>query len=426
LNTLSISGLIVLLGLLLLLSAFFSASETAMMALNRYRVNHLASEGHRGAHLACRLLERPDRLLSTILLGNNLANILAASVATVIALRLYGEPAIAIASLLLTLLVLIVAEIAPKTLAALHPERIAFPAAYILTILQKIFLPAIHLINIMGNSLLRLFGVSMKRSQLDLSTEELRTVLKTSTTQLPQSRREMLLSILDLEHISVDDVMVPRQQIEAIDLDDDFDEIIEQLVTAHHSRLPLYRESMDRIVGILHLRRTLHLMQREDFCKEHLLEVVTPPYFIPEGTPLSKQLVEMQKYRRTTGLVVDEYGDLQGLVGLEEILEEIVGEFTRIVPGMDEEIEREADGSLVVDGRIHVRELNRKYTLHLPTDGPKTINGLILEAFEAIPDPGTTLLIANYPVEVIQTRGTSVAVVRINPRRVRIPEQQKH
>jgi len=388
-----------------------------MMALNRYRMNHLASKGHRGAHLACILLERPDRLLSTILLGNNFANIAAASVATVIALRLYGEPAIAIASLLLTLLVLIVAEIAPKTLAALHPEMIAYPASYILTALQKVFLPFIHLINLMGNSLLRIFGVSLKRSQLDLSTEELRTVLKTSSARLPQARREMLLSVLDLEHITVDDVMVPRQQIEAIDLDDDFDEVVEQLVTAHHTRLPLYRESMDRIVGILHLRRILHLMQRTDFCKDHLLEVISPPYFIPEGTPLSKQLMEMQKHRRTTGLVVDEYGDLQGLVGLEEILEEIVGEFTRNVPGMNEDIEQEADGSLVVDGRIHARELNRKFGLQLPTNGPKTINGLILEYFEAIPDAGTTLLIADYPVEVIQTRGTAVTVVRISPKR---------
>ncbi|HED13770.1 MAG TPA: HlyC/CorC family transporter [Gammaproteobacteria bacterium] len=421
-NTLSIGGLVLMLVILLLLSAFFSASETAMMALNRYRLSHLASEGHHGARLARALLERPDRLLSTILLGNNFANIAAASVATVIALRLYGETAIAVASLLLTLLVLIVAEIAPKTLAALHPEFIAYPAAYVLTILQKIFLPIVHLINMMGNGLLRIFGVSLQRRQFDLSTEELRTVLKTSATQLPQSRREMLLSILDLEHITVDDIMVPRQQIEAIDLDDDFDEVIEQLVTAHHSRLPLYQESMDRIVGILHLRQILYLMQREDFCKQHLLEVASPPYFIPEGTPLSKQLVEMQKYRRTTGLVVNEYGDLQGLVGLEEILEEIVGEFTRSVPGMDEEIEREADGSLVVDGRIHVRELNRKYALHLPTDGPKTVNGLILEAFEAIPDPGTTLLIADYPLEVVQTRGTSVTVVRINPRRNRSPQ----
>jgi len=419
LNTLSTSGLVVLLICLLLLSAFFSASETAMMALNRYRLNHLANEGHRGAGIARTLLERPDRLLSTILLGNNFANIAAASVATVIALRLYGEPAIAIASLLLTLLVLIIAEIAPKTLAALHPESIAYPAAYILSVLQKIFLPLIHLINLMGNGLLRLFGVSLKQRQYGLSTDELRTVLKTSAPQLPQSRREMLLSVLDLEQITVDDVMVPRQQIEAIDLDDDFDEIVEQLVTAHHSRLPVYRESMDRIVGILHLRRILHLIQRDDFAKKHLLEVSTPPYFIPKGTPLSKQLFEMQKHRRTTGLVVDEYGDLQGLVGLEEILEEIVGEFTRSVPGMDEEIDQEEDGSLVVDGRTHIRELNRKFSLHLPTTGPKTINGLILECFEAIPDPGTTLLIANYPIEVVQTRGTSVTVVRINPRHAR-------
>ncbi len=411
--------LILVLAGLILLSAFFSASETAMMSLNRFRLNNLADKGHRSARLAKRLLQHPDRLLSTILLGNNVANLTAASVASVIALRLYGEAAIAASGFLLTLVVLVFAEVAPKTLAASHPERVAFPAAYPLFALQKLFydwIPVIRLVNILGTGLIRPFGVVPRRASTSLDTEELRIAVRDSEAHLSPQHQEMLLRILELESMTVDDVMLPRTDIEAIDLEDEWDDIVEQLATSHHTRLPVYRGSMDHMEGVLHLRKVLHLSQTNQFNRESLEKLIRPPYFIPEGANLMQQLLNLQSHRRRFGLVVDEYGDLKGLVTVEEILEEIVGEFTDNTPALDRQADLRPDGSCVVKGNVNLRDLNRRFGWNLPTDGPKTINGLILEHMESIPEAGTTILLNNYAVEIMQTRGTGVSIVKVTPR----------
>jgi len=414
LHTGALFGLLVF---LIVLSAFFSASETSMVALNRYRLRHLVEKGHRGARMAARLLERPDRLLGVILLGNNIANLSAASVATVLALQLYGEAAIAVATMLLTVAVLLFAEVAPKTMAAVHPERVAFPAAYVLSPLLAVLYPVVWIINSVANVGLRMFGVSLERRREALSAEELRTVVLEAGSRIPAQYQSMLLGILDLEKVSVDDIMVPRSYIEAIDLDEDWDDIVDQLATAHHTRLPLYRGSLDHVVGIVHMRQVLQLSQSSDFNREGLDRIIQEPYFIPEGAPLTRQLYDMRMTRQRMGMVVDEYGDIRGLVTLEEILEEIVGEFTTTAPGMAEDVIAEDEGTYIVDAAASIRDLNRKMGWNLPADGPKTLNGLILEYLEDIPEPGTSLRLAGYPIEILQTTGAAVKTVRVDPRR---------
>ncbi len=414
-----IGALLGALVILILLSAFFSASETAMMALNRYRLKHLAGTGQRSARIAARLLDQPERLLGTILLGNNLVNNAAAAVATVIALKLYGEVAIAFATGLVTLVILVFAEVPPKTAAALYPERIAYPAAFILDILIRVAKPIVWLVNVAGAQVLSLLGIERDRRADTLSADELRTVVQEAGAMIPKSHRSMLLRILELEETTVDDIMVPRSAIEAIDLDADWDDIVAELATSHHTRLPVYRGSLDNIVGELHLRRVLHLSHSDEFNRRNLERLVREPYFIPEGSKLTQQLLALQAQRRQMGLVVDEYGDLMGLVTLDEILEEIVGEFTQQLPGISEAVAPQADGSFLVDAGMTVRDLNRKTGWRLPTDGPKTLNDLILEYLEDIPEAGTSLLLAGYPVEIVQTRGTAVTVARIQPRAAR-------
>ncbi|MDH3691813.1 MAG: HlyC/CorC family transporter [Gammaproteobacteria bacterium] len=416
LDDVPIGALLGVLILLISLSAFFSASETGMMALNRYRLKHLAESGHRGARIAERLLQHPDRLLGTILLGNNLVNNAAAVVTSVLALKLYGEVALAVAAFLITLVILVFAEVPPKTLAALHPERVAFPAAFVLHAIQKVAYPLVWLVNVLSNGVLRLFGVHLYRAGEQLGAEELRTVVKEASTMIPRSHQSMLLRILDLEEITVDDVLIPRAEIEAIDIDDDWEDIVIQLGTSHHTRLPVYQGTLDNVIGVLHLRKALHLIQRNEFDKESLKRIMREPYFIPEGSALTQQLLALQSKRRRFGLVVDEYGDLKGLVTIEEILEEIVGEFTGHVPGIAEDVHVEKDGSYLVKGNANIRDLNRKMGWELPTDGPKTLNGLILEYLEDIPEPGTRLQLAGYPVEVVQTKGTAVTVSRLRDR----------
>jgi Mg2+/Co2+ transporter CorB len=412
-----IGALAAALGFLILLSACFSASETAMMALNRYRLRHLVDSGHRGAERAAQLLERPDRLLGVILLGNNFANIAASSVATVLALDLFGEASIALAAAALTIAVLIFAEVAPKTLAALYPERIAFPAAYVLQPLLYLLYPVVWAVNTIANGFLRLLGISLHlRRAEQLTADELRAVVREADAMIPVSHQTMLLRILDLEKITVDDIMVPRSAIEAIDLEADWDDIVTQLATSHHTRLPVYRNNLDNIVGILHLRKVLHLSHSAEFNRDTLQQIMREPYFIPEGMPVTQQLLNMQAEKRRFGLVVDEYGDLRGLVTLDEILEEIVGEFTTQAPGLTEELVPQDDGSYIVSGSASVRDLNRKMGWQLPTEGPKTLNGLILEYFEDIPESGTSLLLGNYAVEILQTAGTAVKLARIVPR----------
>ncbi len=403
---------------LLLLSAFFSGSETALMRLNRYQMRHKARTGHRGARLAETLLKRPDRLIGLILLGNNLVNFSAAALVAIIAFKLGGQPAVALGTLILTLVVLIFSEAAPKTLAALHPERIAFPAALIYYPLLKITYPIVWLTNIASNGVLYLFGVREGDANAhSLTREELRTVVFEATARISRKYRSMLISILDLEKVTVDDVMVPHNEIVGIDLDESNKEIIAIIEKSEHTRLPVYRDNIDNVVGLLHLRRLANIAHLHEFDKGMLEELVTEPYYVPEGTPLSTQLVQFQKLRQRIAFVVDEYGDIQGIVTLEDILEEIVGEFTTD-PASDEiDIVRESQNTFLVDGTANIREMNRAMDWTLPTDGPKTMNGLIVEYLETIPEPGTGLQIEGYPIEIVETNEKRVKTVRIFPRR---------
>jgi Mg2+/Co2+ transporter CorB len=411
-----LAALFGLLIVLLLLSAFFSGSETALVSLNRYQLRHKARQGHRGARLADLLLQRPDRLIGLILLGNNLVNFSAASLVAIIALEMGGEPAVAIGTLLLTLVVLIFSEAAPKTLAALHPERLAFPAALIYYPLLKITYPIVWLTNAASNGVLFLFGVRRGDTGLQpLTREELRTVVHEAGGRIAGRYQQMLLSILDLERVTVDDVMVPHNEIIGIDLDDEIAEIEEIIFKSEHTRLPVYEDDVDNVVGILHLRRLANLAP-QSFDKTSIRKLLDEPYFVPEGTPLSKQLVQFQRRRERVALVVDEYGDIQGIVTLEDILEEIVGEFTTDPADQIEDVVPEGPDSFLVSGTANIRELNRAQGWELPTDGPKTLNGLILELLETIPDPSTCLKISGYPLEIVASDENRVRTVRIGPR----------
>jgi len=413
-------GLAGLLFLLLLLSAFFSGSETALMSLNRYQLRHKAREGHRGARLAEKLLKRPDRLIGLILLGNNLVNFSAASLVTLIAQDIGGKPAVAIGTGIFTLIVLVFSETAPKTLAALHPERVAFPAAMIYFPLLKITYPLVWLTNLCANGVLFLFGVRSSHTELQaLTREELRTVVHEAGSRISGQYRTMLLSILDLEKVTVDDVMVPHNEIIGIDLDDDDDEIEKIISNSQHTRLPVYRDNIDEVVGVLHLRKLANLAQKA-LTKDKLQQLLTEPYFIPEGTPLSTQLVQFQRKRERIALVVDEYGDIQGIVTLEDILEEIVGEFTTDPADDEEDVVSEGSDTFLVDATANIRELNRSQDWELPTDGPKTLNGLIVELLETIPAPKTCLRVNGYPIEVVETDDNRVRTVRVGQRDVEL------
>ncbi len=403
--------------LLILLSAFFSGSETALMTLNRYRLKHLAKAGHPGAKRASRLLKRPDRLIGLILLGNNFVNILASSLATIIALRLGGEGAIAIAAGLLTLVILIFAEVAPKTLAALRPERLAFPASFIYIPLLKLFYPLVWVVNGIANTLLKRIGISPEDADGQLlSQEELRTVVMEAGAMIPKKHQKMLLSILDLEKVEVEDIMIPRNEVDGIDLEESLDDVIRQLRTSQYTRLPVFNDGIDNVVGLINVRKALHaLSENEEITKAKLEEISEPPYFIPEGTPLNKQLLNFQRKKRRVGLVVDEYGDFLGLVTLADLLEEIVGEFTTDPSDSIQDVQPQEDGSYLVAGNASIKELVKTFKWDLPTEGPRTVNGLIIEYLEAIPEPGTSLLLEGYPVEILQTQDNAVRMIRIEP-----------
>lgn len=411
-----LSALMGLLVTLLLLSAFFSGSETALVSLNRYQLRHKARQGHRGARLAERLLQRPDRIIGLILLGNNLVNFSAASLVALIALKIGGQPAVALGTVILTLVVLIFSEAAPKTLAALHPERIAYPAAVIYYPLLKITYPIVWLTNVASNGVLFLLGVRGGDSELTaLTREELRTVVHEAGGRISNRYQKMLLNILDLEKVTVDDVMVPHNEIVGIDLDDDTTEIENLISRSEHTRLPVYRDNIDQIVGILHLRRLANLVQRS-FDHDALRQLLDEPYFVPEGTPLSTQLVQFQRRSERIAFVVDEYGDIQGIVTLEDILEEIVGEFTTDPADHADDVIREGPDSFLVSGTVNIRELNRAQGWELPTDGPKTLNGLIVELLETIPEPTTCVKISGYPLEIVASDDNRVRTVRISRR----------
>lgn len=414
-DELSIKALSIILLVLLVLSCCFSASETAMMSVNRYRLRHLSNAGFKGARNVAALLEKPDRLIGFILLGNNLVNILAASIATVIALRLYGEDSIALASLMLTVVVLIFAEVAPKTLAILHPEKIAFPASFVILPLLKITYPVVWVVNLVANGILSSIGISAKaRQQEHLSSEELRTVVNEAAAMIPVRHKKMLLNILDLEKVTVDDIMVPRNEIIGINLNDDWKDIVDDIKHTQHTRLPVYRDTIEDTIGFVHARNLLNMLDTE--ANRGTLEaVIRPPYFIPEGTPLNTQLLNFQRQKRRIALVVDEYGDIQGLVTLEDILEEIVGEFTTVRGATIPEIQEQEDGSYLVEGSVTIRMLNRMLNLHLDTQGPKTLNGLILETLESIPDRGTTVLISGHSMEIKQIKDNVIRIVELRP-----------
>jgi len=410
---------------LIVLSACFSASETAMMSLNRYKLRHLAKAGDPGAMRAQALLERTDRLIGLILLGNNFVNILASSIATVMAIRLLGESGIAIATGILTFVVLIFAEVTPKTLAALHPEWVAFPATLILKPLLIIGYPLVWLINFIANNLLRLVGVPPQTDAMQhLSSEELRTVVNEAGALIPRQHQEMLVSILDLEKVTVEDVMVPRNEIVGIDINDDDQTILKQLTHSQHTRMPIFRDNVENVVGFVHARNALHILAEGDFNKDKLLDICREPYYIPEGTPLNTQLLSFQREKRRIGFVVDEYGDIEGLVTLESILEEIVGEFTTDSAAAIKFIHPQEDGSFLVDGSAYVRELNRTMEWELPTEGPKTINGLITEYLESIPEAGTSVLIAGYPIDIVQTSNNAIKTIRIHPEARHQPKKE--
>jgi len=417
LNDLPLGALAGALVFLLALSAFFSGSETALMTLNRYRLRHLAAAGHPGARLAERLLRKPDRLIGLILLGNNFVNILASSLATIIALRLGGEGAIPIAAGLLTLVVLIFSEVAPKTFAALHPERLAFPASWIYTPLLRVLFPLVWLVNLLANAVLRVLGIYPEDAEgTALSREELRTVVNEAGAMIPKRHQKMLLNILDLEKVTVDDIMVPRSELDGVDLENPIDVILEQLEKTPYTRVLAYRGSIDQVAGFVHSRRVMQAQLDDELTRESLEGLIREPYFIPKGTPLNRQLINFQHNRRRTALVVDEYGDVQGLVTMADLLEEIVGEFaTDPADGIADVLPQE-DGSFLVDGSATVRDLVKTMHWELPTDGPKTLNGLIVEYLESIPEPGTSLMIAGYPIEVVQIQDNAVRTARIRPK----------
>ncbi|MBT5097881.1 HlyC/CorC family transporter [Gammaproteobacteria bacterium] len=412
----SISTLLIVLAVLLLLSAFFSGSETALMAVNRYRLRHLANKGHRGAQIAQSLLEKPDRLIGLILLGNNIVNLTASPLAAYIGYRLYGESGVAIATALFIISILLFAEVTPKTLAALHAEKLALPAAYIYKPLLYIAFPVVLLINSVANGLLRCFGVDANKSSSNaLNGDELRTVVKEAGELIPVDHQKMLISILDLESITVEDIMIPRHEVQGIDLDDDWDEITSQLVNAPFTRMPAFHENLDNVVGFVHLRKILPKISEGELSLETLTQVLREPYFIPAGTSLNRQLLNFKRERRRVALVVDEYGDIQGLVTLEDLLEEIVGEFTNDPSTLHVDIHPQGDGSYVIDGSTHIRDINKTLNWKLDDNGPRTLNGLVLERLETIPEAGTTILINGHPVEIVRILNNSIRTARIRP-----------
>ena len=404
-----------LLIVLLFLSAFFSSTETALMRLNRYRLRHRAKSGLRTARLTESLLEHPDRLIGLILLGNNASNLAAAALVTVISIRIGGEAAIFAGMLILTFVVLIFAEVAPKTVAARNPSKLALPAALIYYPLMKLAYPLVWLINLLANGLLRLFGVATDRdSSHALSTAELRTVVTEASALIPARHQRMLLNILDLEEVTVDDVMVSRQEIVGVDLDEAWEENLALIQDSRFSRLPVYGDDIDEIVGLVRVRDLHRELAQGTLTKSVLMAKIREPYFVPEGTSLNKQLANFQRLEHRVALVVDEYGDVQGLITTEDIVREIVGEFS-VDPGSDvPEILRESDGSFVVDASSNIRQLNRLMNWNLPTDGPKTLNGLIVEQLETIPESGAGLTVARYPIEILDTTEHAIKKVRVS------------
>jgi len=384
-----------------------------MMTIDRYRLKHLKDRHHRGARRVSKLLRRPDRLIGLILIGNNMVNVLAAAIVTVIAIRLWGDAGIAVGSFLLTLVLLIFAEITPKTVAALHPEGVAFPASLVLVPLMKIFYPLVWAVNGITNGILKMLGIDpSKHPELSLTSDELRTIVNEAGHLIPQRHQGMLLNILELEKVTVDDIMIPRVDVYGLDLDDDDDTLLERIKTSEYTRLPVYRENINNISGMLHMRRSSRIIDEQGLHREKMLQELDEPYFIPEGTPLHTQLLNFQQQKHRIAVVVDEYGEVLGLVALEDILEEIVGEFTSNLADADEDIFLQQDGSFFINGTATIREINKRLGWDLPTDGPKTLNGLLLEYLESFPDGNVGVAIGDYYLEILDLQDNVIRQVR--------------
>lgn len=417
-DDISTGALFTLLAILIVMSGYFSSSETGMMSLNRYRLKHLSNQGHKGAQRVEKLLSRPDRLIGLILIGNNLVNILASAIATILGMRLYGDYGVAIATGVLTIVILVFAEVTPKTLAAMYPERVSYSSSIVLNVLMKILSPLVILVNFITNGFLKLLGFGANHNNKNnLSSEELRTVVHEAGGLIPRRHQEMLISILDLEHVTVNDIMVPRSEITGIDINDDWKSISRQLAHSPHGRIVLYRDQIDEVVGMLRLRESYRLMlEKNEFTKEILLRAADEIYFIPEATPLNNQLLKFQRNKERIGLVVDEYGDIQGLITLEDILEEIVGEFTTsMAPSLAEEITPQPDGSFMIEGSANIRDINKGLKWDLPTDGPRTLNGLILEYLEEIPETNIRLKIEQHNMKIIAVEENKINLVNVFP-----------
>lgn len=406
--------------ILLMISAFFSIAETSLMSLNRYRLRHLVRDGHRGARLASQLLSKTDKLLGVILLGNNFANAASATLVTVISVELFGEGQLVLmfGTLAVTFAILVFSEISPKVIAAAYPEKLAFFCSYLLYPLLKLAYPAVWFINLFVSGVLRILGIKINFADTShaITMEELRSIVSDAGSYIPKKNRTILLNLFDLEKITVDDVMTAHPQIEAINFDAPLESILQHIATSHHTRLPVIRQRpSEEIIGIIHIRKVMNQLRNGELDLDMLREVISEPYFIPSGTPLYTQMQQFQEKQQHIALVVDEYGELKGLVTLEDILEEIIGDFTTQSPLRTSSYHQEEDGSWLVDGSSSLRDLNKKLGLKLPLDGPRTLNGLVLEHFEDIPEPGTSFKIGAHTLEIVQTQDRIVKSVRIYP-----------
>lgn len=416
-DDISLVELFTALVVIIICSGFFSAAETSMMALSRMRLNHLVRKGNKSAKLTAKLLSRTDQLLGSMLFGNTLLNAAAASITGIIILRLFGSNDLLLiaGTIGISFVLLVFSEILPKVIAASHPERVALPSSFLLSPLNKLFYPVVFFATAIVRGFLWLFRIKVQadQSKQKVSLEEVRMLVLEAEHFLPRKHQKMLLNLVDIERIAVNDVMIPRNQIEALDINASMEILREQLATCHHTLLPVYENELDNIIGILHVRRALSLMQREEFTAEDLRDVLQDSYFIPSDTALLTQLQHFQERHLRLGLIVDEYGELLGLVTLENIMEEIVGDFTTQSPARTGKFMRQADGSMFVEGGTLLRDLNRKMGMHFPLDGAKTLNGLILEHLQEIPEAGISIKISGYPIEIIQTQDRVVKVARI-------------
>ncbi|RDE96077.1 HlyC/CorC family transporter [Aggregatibacter aphrophilus] len=416
-DSIPLSTLFIILIICLVLSAYFSGSETGLLSLNKYRLRFLATQGNKGAQKAEKLLHKPDTLLSFILIFNNLVNISASAIATVIGMRLYGDAGVAIATGALTFVMLIFSEIFPKTVAAMHPEKVGLTSSHLLMPLLKVFSPLVWLMNIFTKSLMRLVGLKPDLKKQVISREELRSIVSEAGEATPDEQHpQMLLSILDMETVTVDDIMVPRNEIGGIDIDDDWKAIMRQLNHAAHNRIVLYKGSMDKnVLGILRVREAYRLLlEKNEFTKETLIRAADEVYFIPEGTALKTQLANFRNKKERIGLVVDEYGDIKGLVTLEDILEEIVGEFTTSnAPTLEEEVVPQSDGSIIIEGSTNLRDLNKMFDWNLDTEEVRTFNGLILEHLEEIPQEGTVCEVSGLQVTILEVSDNMIKQAKV-------------